>query len=187
MSSPYYAVQLERGLQYQDFVTDYLQKQGITITNHSSRHYQHTRGENKAGMEIKFDGKRKTTGNLYIEVAEKTDRDNPYYVQSGIWRECTEYVIGDYEIIYRLPILQLRKVYHLGTHREIEIKMRTSKGFCLPEKTAQLLAIAVYYPTLSQEQQNAKEADRLNQIIASSEAAQVLGEIKHSGQKNLFD
>ena len=41
------------------------------------------KGETKAGIEIKFDDKCETTGNLYIETAEKTNPNDAEFRPSG--------------------------------------------------------------------------------------------------------
>ena len=62
-----YAQCLEKGLKYQDFVTDVLISElGISLSTYNSTKYQYEKGENKQGFEIKFDDKYKTTGNIYV-------------------------------------------------------------------------------------------------------------------------
>ena len=71
----YYSECLQKGLRYQDFVTDILiNNLGISLSNYSSKRYQETKGENRQGFEIKFDDKFKDTGNIYIEVKEKANK-----------------------------------------------------------------------------------------------------------------
>ena len=57
---------------------------GIILKCYSSKKYQNAKGESSAGMEIKFDDKRKNTGNLYIEYAEKSNPSNKSCIPSGI-------------------------------------------------------------------------------------------------------
>ena len=150
--TPYYREKLEQGLSYQDYVTEKLYSVGLPIIGYSSKKYQNEKGENKNGWEIKFDDIRKNTGNLYIEIAEKSNSDNKEYVPSGILRNDNTwlYVIGDYTKIYIFSKKQLQKLYNSKTKkviyknateketlREIENKTRTSKGFLLPETYAE--------------------------------------------------
>lgn len=80
--SEYYAERFQAGLEYQDFIADLLFKElFIPLSSYQSRKYQ-LKGENKQGIEIKFDDKYKTTGNLFIEMEEKSDPGNVNYVPS---------------------------------------------------------------------------------------------------------
>ena len=95
----YYKSCLEKGLEYQDFVTDILSNElGISLSNYLSKKYQ-LKGENKQGFEIKFDNLYKTTNNIYIEIAEKSNANNEKFVKSGIFRHDNTwfYIIGDYD------------------------------------------------------------------------------------------
>jgi len=86
-SNGYYNEKLQQGLEFQDVVTRALYQRGIVVVGYSSRRFQVEQGENMLGAEIKRDGRFRETGNLYIEVAEKSHPDNPAYVSSGIHRE----------------------------------------------------------------------------------------------------
>jgi len=135
--TPYYREKLEQGLSYQDYVTEKLYSLGIPIIGYSSRKYQNEVGENKGGFEIKFDDGIKKHGNLYIEVKEKSNANNEYFVPSGIFRNDNTwlYVIGDYTKIYVLSKNQLKILYNDNT--KINILKRketlTSQGFIIPE------------------------------------------------------
>ena len=96
----YFENKLNEGQEYQDFVTDHLYKAGLSVTNYSSLKYQR-KGENKGGVEIKFDGNFEKTGNFYIEIAERYSEADLYY-SSGIMRNDNAwlYIIGNYSIIY---------------------------------------------------------------------------------------
>ena len=68
--SPEYADNLERGWEYQDFITEYFWKyESIPIVGYSSLKYQLKYGENRQGWEIKLDARMHETKNIYIEVA----------------------------------------------------------------------------------------------------------------------
>ena len=160
--TPYYKDQLERGLLYQDFVYEILSRYGINTVAYSSRLFQQKLGENKAGIEIKFDDKYATTGNLYLEIAEKSNPANPRFIESGIYRDCSEYVIGNYDIIFRLATSVLRLMHRAGKLRSVEIP--TSKGVLLPGAEAERVAIAVYRPSCS---------GQMAEVIATAKASSV--------------
>lgn len=145
----YYAKQLEVGLIYQDFVVEKLYEKGIPIVGYSSKKYQYSKGENKNGYEIKFDNRRKETGNLYIEIAEKSDANNKSFVPSGIYRDDNAwlYIIGDYDKIYILSKKHLRFLFennesflfeNSGSYFNFTLKdTPTSQGFLIPAKFAE--------------------------------------------------
>lgn len=77
----YYQKQLDNAQVFQDFAYGILATMaGMMTVGYSSKLYQHKKGENKAGIEIKQDMNRKNTGNLYIEIAEKADPSRRDYV-----------------------------------------------------------------------------------------------------------
>jgi hypothetical protein len=125
---------LEAGLSYQDFVMERLYDAGIPLISYSSKKYQTLIGENKAGIEIKFDRKFRDTGNFYIEIAEKSNPKNKEYVPSGIFRNDNTwlYIIGDYETIFIFSKEQLKKCK--DNYRQVEIP--TSRGFLIPTNEA---------------------------------------------------
>lgn len=128
----YYKEQLKEGQEYQDFVGDILYSHGIPIISYGSKKYQIERGENKIGIEIKYDKKFKDTGNLYIELKEKSNPKNENYINSGINRDDNTwlYVIGDYKTIF---VFGKKMLYYLSKkYKEIENNTKTSKGFLLP-------------------------------------------------------
>ncbi|MDD5017166.1 MAG: hypothetical protein PHO15_03590 [Eubacteriales bacterium] len=137
----YYRNKLEQGLSYQDFVVEKLYEIGLPIISYSSKKYQHTVGENKCGFEIKFDDKVKSTGNLYIEIAEKSDPANFKYVDSGIYRNDNTwlYIIGNYEKIFIFPKKYLKTLY--GRKKYKEVQTPTSRGFLIPAEKAEELSI----------------------------------------------
>jgi len=131
----YYRDQFHDGIKYQDFVSSVLQKEGIFIKFYNSMDYQNV-GESNAGIEVKLDKNFRATGNLYIEIAEKSDPKNNKYVASGIFRNDNTwlYAIGDYDIIFLLSKKQLKLLY--ATHKLKEVETSTSQGFLLPVKEA---------------------------------------------------
>ena len=136
----YYREKLEAGLQYQDFVADQLRKADpcIILCAFSSQKYQNERGESASGIEIKHDMRMKDSGNLYIEVAEKSSPDVPDYTPSGIMRNDNTwlYLIGDYEQAFLFSKHQLKQIYMDERHhaqRGIRKKQTpTSIGFTYP-------------------------------------------------------
>lgn len=139
----YYKEKLEQGLQFQDFVTDILFNElFIPISTYQSKKYQ-LKGENKQGIEIKFDGRYKETGNLYIEISEKSDPRNMNYVNSGIHRKDNTwlYIIGDYSILYIFGKTILRAMYLSGNYKKVSIP--TSMGFLIPKKDAEKYSLKI--------------------------------------------
>ena len=135
MMTEQYKAMLKKGLEYQDFVIDKLiDSLGIVISNYSSKKYQYSIGENKQGIEIKFDDRYKETGNLYIEVAEKTNAKNENYIDSGIYRDDNSwlYVIGNYQKIFIFGKNILKLQYEKGNYKKVQTP--TSKGFLLNAK-----------------------------------------------------
>ncbi len=126
-----YLIKLKKGCEYQDFVSDILYKNGLPIRNYTSQKYQLS-GENKAGIEIKFDGKMAITKNIYIETAEKSNKNNAVYVKSGIYRNDNSwlYLIGDYSTIYFFSKKQLVVTDQENKYKKITTE--TSKGFLIP-------------------------------------------------------
>lgn len=128
----YYKEKLEQGLCFQDYIAEWLYNEGLPINTYTSREYQNKIGENRAGIEIKNDEKFRETGNLYIEIAEKSNPDNPRYVESGIYRNDNTwlYLIGDKHIAYILSKKQLIVLHKIKKYREV--KTPTSIGMLLP-------------------------------------------------------
>jgi hypothetical protein len=126
----YYDDMLKKGLEYQDFIMEYLYAAGLPLITYTSQKFQIEKGENKLGVEIKFDDGYAKSGNLYIEVEERRNINNPY-VTSGIFRTDNTwlYIQGNYEKAFIFFKIQLQG---LSKRRNIfEIKRETSKGFLL--------------------------------------------------------
>jgi len=133
----YYTEKLTQGLEYQDYVMEYLYKAGLPLITYTSKKYQIKKGENKLGVEIKFDNNYSKTGNLYIEVAERSNTYNNY-IESGIFRKDNTwlYIIGNYNIAFVFFKIQLQSLSK--NFKIFEISKKTSKGFLLPEKKIKL-------------------------------------------------
>lgn len=134
-----YAKMLEKGLQYQDFVSELLFKDlGIPLVAYQSRKYQMSTGENIQGFEIKFDDMMSKTSNIYIEISEKSSPDKLNYIDSGIYRNDNSwlYIIGNYNLLYIFSkniLVLLHK-----SNRYKMVKTATSKGFLIPKKDAEM-------------------------------------------------
>lgn len=135
----YYADKLQIGLEFQDIVTRALYIRGIVVVGYSSRRFQNNEGENMLGAEIKRDGKFRETGNLYIEMSEKTHPDNMDYIPSGIYRNDNSwlFVIGDEKTIYIFST----KYLQLLVSRYKEVEKPTSRGFLMPLDEAEKYCI----------------------------------------------
>jgi len=133
----YYKAKLEEGLAYQDFISD-----RFGLVGFASKKYQQLVGENKLGLEIKLDNEYKKTGNLYIELYEKTDKGNENFVESGIFRDDNTvlYLIGNYAEAYLFSKRTLVAVKDKFKHVETE----TSKGYLLDTNNALLLCLKNY-------------------------------------------
>jgi hypothetical protein len=140
-ASGYYRKQLDAGLEFQDIVTRALYQRGIVIVGYASRRFQNEEGENMLGAEIKYDKQFRSTGNLYIETAEKAHPDRPCYTRSGIHREDNSwlFVIGDAQTVYIFSTKYLRKLEVARGYRTIE--KPTSRGFLLPMAEAEKYCI----------------------------------------------
>lgn len=130
--APYYKEKLNQGLFFQDYVVELLYESGIPLISYSSKEYQNVVGENKAGIEIKNDNNFRKTGNLYIEISEKSNADNKEFIPSGIYRKDNTwlYLIGDADKIFVLSKKQLQILHQSKKYKEVEIP--TSRGFLLP-------------------------------------------------------
>ena len=136
---PSYDESYEKGMLYQDFITDQLMSRGISLNAYSSRKYQFERGESASGIEVKFDSRMAETGNVYIEVAEKSGPDMPDFTPSGIYRKDNTwlYLIGDYDEALLMGKAQLRMtvgmdpafLYENGIVRR---EGETSIGYTIP-------------------------------------------------------
>jgi hypothetical protein len=141
----YYQDQLERALEFQDFVADLLYKHGLPLVNYQSRKWQIARGENRTGVEIKLDRRHAETGNLYIETAEKAHPSRPTYSPSGIYRgDAWLWAIGDTSRVYVFAVTMLQLLHRSGRYRGVQTA--TSKGFLLPLTDAAKYAARVLVP-----------------------------------------
>lgn len=136
-NNEYYSECLQKGLEFQDFVTSILLKElGIALSSLNSKKYQYSIGENIQGFEIKFDDKYKITGNIYIEIKEKSNPDNFNFIDSGIYRNDNTwlYLIGDYDEIFIFSKKHLILMNNSNKYKTVQTK--TSIGFLIPKQDA---------------------------------------------------
>lgn len=137
-----YKEMLQKGLEYQDFITDVLINElGIALSSYGSAKYQYTKGENKQGFEIKFDDKYKTTNNLYIEVAEKSNKLNENFVSSGIFRNDNTWlwITGNYQEVFIFSKKHLKLMFNSKKFKQVVTE--TSKGFLIDKENAEKYCI----------------------------------------------
>lgn len=132
----YYERQLQIGLEYQDFVCETLLKElGLPIISYASKKYQRTKGENKQGIEIKYQSKMREYNSLYIETEEKSNEKHESYIHSGIFRDDNSWLFltGDFTTLFIFSIKFLKLAYASGKYKITEPKnIKTSRGFILP-------------------------------------------------------
>ena len=119
------------GNAYEDFVSTVLVRaRGIVLSSYISREFQ-LKGENVQGIEIKFDNKLESTGNIYIEYEEKSDKNNEKYVRSGIYRSDNTwlFVIGNRTEFFVFSKKMLQLLHSSKRYKEKETP--TSRGFLL--------------------------------------------------------
>ena len=141
------ATVFEEGLEFQDFVADLLAKElGITLTSYSSKRYQTDKGENRQGFEIKLDKRLSDTGNVSIEVAEKSTAQQSRWTPSGIMRNDNSwiYVQGNMDIVFVFG----KKVLVEGFKNKYADKVwepkSTIRTFLMPVPVARLWALKVF-------------------------------------------
>jgi len=137
----YYRAKLQAGLEFQDYVTNrLLDVLGVPLSTYQSKEWQ-KKGENRQGIEIKFDDKFEETGNLYIETAEKTHPDNAVFIPSGIRRADNAwlYIIGNYKTLYIFGKSFLSQLWRTGKYPEVG--NATSRGFLLNQEAAEKYCI----------------------------------------------
>ena len=146
-SNDYYKEMLEKGNEFDDFVCDKLLSEGIIIQSFKSKENNY-RGENRLGLEIKYDMMMSKTGNVYMETHEKK-KDRPgSYVRSGIYRNDNSWLfgIGDKTVFYIFAKKQLQQLDQSSVDYIIRPQPKpTSKGFLLPVNHAERLAIKVIH------------------------------------------
>lgn len=130
--SDYYREKLKQGQAFEDFVYVELYKQGVCVLPYVSKEMQYV-GENHFGIEVKNDCEFRSTGNLYIEYAEKTKAENSNYISSGIFRNDNSWLfaIGDYQTIYFFDKKRLKNIL-VKSNTIKKVETPTSRGYLLP-------------------------------------------------------
>lgn len=121
--------ELEESAQFQDYVSDLLYDIGIPINLYTSYKYQISKGESRAGVEIKLDKQMKK--NIYIEIAERHSINEPF-VASGIMRKDNTifYAIGNYE---HVRLFSKKQLQILARSKEFKrVQTDTSMGVLIP-------------------------------------------------------
>lgn len=148
LEQDYYKNKLQEGNNYEKFIGKIMRRIGMPIIPIVTKVGQNYLGENLNGYEIKYDGRMKTTGNVYIETAEKKSW-NKLWVDSGIYRQDNSwlYIIGNTEVIFFFTKVQLQLMCkevvqyqhsdeELFTKKYSRVETPTSKGFLVPMQDA---------------------------------------------------
>jgi hypothetical protein len=137
----------EEGIEFQDFVADLLMAElGISVTSYTSRKWQQTFGENRQGIEIKRDNRILETGNVSIEVAEKSRADRRSWTPSGIMRDDNTwlYIQGNPKIVFVFGKTILRLMYEKKYKHFCREPKKTIRTFLLPIDRAMECALKVF-------------------------------------------
>jgi hypothetical protein len=137
----YYDDKLKEGLEFENFLKDVFFDELAINLDFTGKDNQNQVGETLQGIEVKFDNRYKETRNLYIEVAEKTNPNNPNYVKSGVFRDDNTwlYAIGNYERIFifaKKTLIQIKDKFPA-------VVTETSMGFLIPDKDAEFYCAKV--------------------------------------------
>lgn len=141
----YFRNQLQQAFEFENFIAEKIKVEyGLDIEPFLTPEGQYELGENALGIEIKNDKILKKTRNVYIEVAEKSNKLLSDYTRSGILKSDNTiyFLIGDYEefyIFFKATLVDIYreelKLYKQGkpSKRGIQFKqIYTSQGFVYP-------------------------------------------------------
>jgi hypothetical protein len=127
----HYQAKLAEGAAFEFYIYEqFLDRVGIEIVSLPKGH--HILGENYEGIEVKYDARMHSTGNVYIEVAEKSHPNKPKYYPSGIMRADNShfYLIGNYKEAFVFGKAQL--VALVNEHDYRCVQKATSLGYLMP-------------------------------------------------------
>jgi hypothetical protein len=127
-----YVANLAEAKDFEDFVFDtLLHEHRLIFGGYKSRHYQTLYGESFAGLEVKLDRIFRTTGRLFIEIAESC-HESVSEKPSGIYHQAEPWLIaiGDYATFWTFATSTLRHIHECGSCETRTT--RTSRGFLLP-------------------------------------------------------
>jgi len=139
MKSEYYQQKLNDGLLFQEHVRQKLFNRLCILLDYCGVEEQNSIGESLQGFEVKFDDMLHKTGNLWIEIAEKTNPNNEEYVSSGVFRKDNTwvYIIGDRKELFVFSKKLLKRFAESGKFEIRENNMKTSRGFLLNKNIAE--------------------------------------------------
>ncbi len=144
----YYNDKYSSAVEFERFVYDVLKEMGLVVIKHHKTKELQLKGENSIGWEIKHDELMIKTGNVYIEIAEKSDPRNAVYVKSGIYRDDNTWmwIIGDYEEFFIIQKNLLIMLVKTGKYRKVENERKSSIGYLVPKEVIEKYAGKVVYP-----------------------------------------
>ncbi len=144
----YYREKYEQSLLFQDMMVDAFAAQGIPLSIYSSKEFQFKKGESRQGVEIKHDTLWPTTGNVYIEVAEKSQPEMPRYTPSGILRKDNTklYAIGNEKRVWVFAKRHLLAEWLEAKQSTRRRQTPTSIGFVIPIEQADVMAAWIIEP-----------------------------------------
>ena len=98
-----------RGIEYQEHIADIL-----GLVNYHTTEEQYDIGENRLGLEIKYDSRCTDMKHLWIETAEKSNWRNEKWIPSGIHRDDNSwlYAQGNWQKIWiflKTDLLEIEK------------------------------------------------------------------------------
>lgn len=127
----YYGEQLEKAEAWEQYIVERLQAEGRVVERHKTRAAQYAHGDTTIGLELKFDLELTRTGNLYIEVAEKSRPEQAEWIDSGIYARADFkwYGVGDYRDFYIFRRSALKRL--APQMPTFTIARGTSRGFLL--------------------------------------------------------
>lgn len=141
---------LEIGQEFQDFIIENLSKScGLTVSIYQSKKYQFEVGESLQGVEIKYDARStgdstyvdcKSSGNVAIEVAEKSNVSKASFTPSGIFRRDNSwlYIVGNYHQAWIFGKRTLIRAHESNKFRCINT-LPTLQTMLIPIKYADLI------------------------------------------------
>lgn len=141
MTPTYYQQQRTRGEAYEAYLVGRLTASGVLVRRLATREDQLARGDlayGRESIEVKFDTQLATTGNLFIEVAEKARAEQPDWRPSGIDSPSTAewYGIGNERRFLLFLRRDLRAFRTAAAPTILTIHRGTSRGFLLPVEQA---------------------------------------------------
>ena len=135
---------LERGREYEDYVSERLWGLGLAVMTYGSYKYQE-KGESLNGVEIKHEGVFRRTGRLYIECRQQKSTG---WELSGVFKRDNTWlwVIGDYDGFYLFTKIDLQMMHGSDDglwQTEIfdEASTKNTSGYFLPTEVGNYMCI----------------------------------------------